>query len=173
MSYNPDDEFIDCWFIIYENSKQNYKEIVAWSRDKKLIKFYLDFHKSKNLVAKKLSDYKHNIVEICNAHINEEIQIGPLVTNLKGKPVIIMVPLTQLDSTQVTDFTSGFNEIEINYAMLHQLIPRLKNKYQTALRTILINEIIEAVIFPKQNLRVSKILFDQIVLLHRLTIDLF
>ena len=173
MSYNPDNDFVDCYFIILEDLKKGLNEIVAWSANKTLIKVYLDFHGTKKLKVKKLSDYKKNINEICNAHINEEIQIGHITTAIKGKPVIVMAPLTELDLTQINDFSGCFNEIEINYAMLHQLTPLLKNKYREALKTILLNEVVEAVIFPKEGLRVTNIQLDEIVLLHRLTIDLF
>lgn len=173
MSYNPDHDFIDCYFIILEDSKKGLNEIVAWSTNKRLIKFYLEFHGTKKLKVKKLSDYKKNLNEICNAHINEEIQIGHMTTVIKGKPTIVMAPLTELDLTQINDFSGCFNEIEINYAMLHQLVPCLKSKYREALKTILLNEVIEAVIFPKQGLRVTNIHLDEVVLLHRLTMDLF
>lgn len=173
MSYNPDDDFVNCWFVVFDDPKHKINEVVAWSKDKQLVKFYLEFHGTKKLKAKKLSDYQKNIAEMCNAHINEEIQIAHLITKVDNKMIAVMAPVTQLDLTQIHDFSGSFCETDINYATLHVFMSIFKNRYQKALNTILLNEVIEAVIFPKSNLRITSVHLDELVLLHRLIVDLF
>lgn len=169
MGYNPDNDFITCWFILYDEKESGLREIVAWSYNKDLAKYYMQIHHSKKLVLKKYSDLKKNLTEILNEHINEEIQIGVLKTFINGKVKILRVPLTQLDSTQIREFNGCFCEESIDYGLIYKTIPLLKKKYLKAFKIVLLDKIIEAVIFPKPNLPAAEIDIDELKLFHRVS----
>lgn len=167
MSYNPDNDFIDCWFIVYKGDGLN--EIVAWSPEKILAKSYLELHNSKKMILKKYSDTRNHLREITNEHINEEIRIGFLKTIIDNKLSILRVPVTELDMSQVREWNGTFCEGIIDYTLIYKFISKFKKKYQQALKTILLDKIIEAVIFPKPNLPAAQIDIDEVRLLHRLS----
>lgn len=169
MGYNPDNDFITCWFVLYDENGTGLKEIVGWSYNKDLAKYYIQMHHSKKLVLKKYSDLKKNINEIVNEHINEEIRIGILKTFINGKMKIFKVPLTELDSTQIRDFNGCFCEETIDYGLIYKTIPLLKKKYLKAFKTILLDKVIEAVIFPKPNLPAAQIDIDELKLFYRVS----
>ena len=118
---------------------------------------------------KKYSDLKKNINEIINQHINEEIQIGVLKTIVDKKIKILKVPLTQLDITQLHDFNGCFCEQSIDYGLIYKIMPHFKKKYQEAFKVILLDKVIEAVIFPKENLPAAKIEIDELKLFRRVS----
>ena len=57
------------YFIIYTGDEVlNFKnkDVMAWSTDKDKAKFYLDFHTSKKLKLKKITDTRQNLLDVIN-----------------------------------------------------------------------------------------------------------
>lgn len=186
MAYDYD-EMISIYLVIHESKKDTFNDdIVAWSKEKDLAKFYLQFHNCKNLKLKKYKDYPKNILNnVINNHINTEIKLANLRTyNEKGKETILVAPVTDLEMTELHEFTGVFCDTLIDYRSIHKLLGYFKKKYQKALGVILLPLIVNFVLFVGEKTFTSRdkgldsylanqITIDEIKMLYFLEEDLF
>ena len=164
------------YVVIYEGDKElKYKnrEIMAWSSDKNKIKFYLEFHKSKKLTLKKVTDNRRNLLELINSNINSEVYVHPLIIENDGKEKVIYAPVTELEITDLNEFIGSMGEGFIDYRIIYSKFPKLKDKYQKALAKLFLIDVIKYVMFSETNSLVESISLNQVKLLFKFHPNLF
>lgn len=154
MSYSYD-EMRTLYVITYHNPNIELKfmtDIIAWSNDKNLAKFYMKFHKCKFMKLNKIHGYPKELINIMNENINCEIYIAPLRTrNLNNNEIIFVnVPVTELEMTDIRSLSGIMNDTDINYRIIYEYYDYFKNKYRKALDTILLGTITEEILFTSK-----------------------
>ena len=190
MSYSYDEK-ITIHVITYNNPDdlRSATDVVAWSQNKDLAKFYMKFHKCKYMKLKTITDYPKYIHEhIINNNINCEIQLAPLPSKKYNKNTnseYFIVPVTELELTDLNEFSGLFCEGLIDYKIIHSYYPYLKKKYRKAIDLILLPLIIQDVLFTSYktfssenydefiNMRIHDLELDKIALLYFIEPQLF
>ena len=170
------DEIQTVYFVIYNGDKDlNYKnkDVMAWSTNKDKVKFYLDFHSSKKLSIKKITDSKRNLLDLINSNINTEIYFEKLIVENNGEESVIFAPMTELEITDLNEFIGLFGEGYIDYRLIYSKFSKLKSKYQKALSKLLLINVIKCVIFSETSSLVESIALNQVKLLIKFHPNLF
>ena len=152
MSYS--DEMKTLYIVTYHNPNIELKsmtDIVAWSTNKELVKFYMKFHKCKFMKVNKIRGYPKELIKIINDNVNCEIYIAPLRTrNSDDEIIFINAPVTDLEMTDIRSLSGIMGEIDINYRLIYEYYNYFKNKYRKALDTILLGNITEEILFTSK-----------------------
>lgn len=171
------DDVIPFYFIISSNRKNDNKAIAAWTDDKQLAKFYMDFHNCKYLRLKVISDkpvsYIGGIIDEC---IHDEIGIYNIKVrsgNRREEMKTISIPATESEMMFVNADSQSYFASYVDYGYLNKVIPYLKDKWQGVLEDVLLNDVIKSVIHNKQSKYLQHIELDQLALLCKSFIDNF
>ena len=153
MSYSYD-EMKTLYIVTYHNPNVKLKfmtDIIAWSNNKDLAKFYMKFHKCKYMKLNKIQGYPKELVNIMNDNVNCEIFIAPLRTrNSNDEIIFINVPVTDLEMTDIRSLSGFMNDTDINYRIIYEYYTYFKNKYRKALDMILLGSITEEILFTSK-----------------------
>ena len=190
MSYSYDEK-ITIYVITYNNPNdlRSTTDIIACSKNKNLAKFYIEFHKCKYMKLRTIIDYPKYINEhIINNNINCEIQLAPMNSKIYNKntdSTYFIVPVTELELTDLNEFSGFFCDGLIDYKNIHLYYSYLKNKYRKALDIILLGSVIKDVLFTSkkqfsnenwkehEEMTITNIEMDNIALLYLIEPHLF
>lgn len=166
-------DIVTFWFVIYHDPRHG-KRIQAFSDNKNLVKFYMEFHKCEQFSLKSLTGTIDSMIGIMNDNTLDELEIASVYTrdpNAKkgrNKMKLIQVPMTQNEMAFVKEDSVDFLSSQINYSYLAEVIPYLKEKYQRALDDILLTDIIQSVVHQKRSRKLELVDIDQISLMPKL-----
>ena len=167
--YEPGD-IVTYYFII--SDEDGHSNIKAWTDNKDLAKFYLEFHKCKNFRLKKFTKPIEEISKILEENRHDDIMLANVViknpNHKKGKETkMVVIPLTQTEQLFINEETTNFMSSRIDYGYLNGVIPYLKKKYQHAIEKTLLQDIIKLVVHGCQSSIVQSIQFDHVMVLFR------
>lgn len=177
--YDSLDDQVTVYFVMLKDPQHDKKIIKAYTDNKDLVKFYLEFHNCKYYSLHKLEDTYGKIVPILNENHQQEIGISYIYTRdpkrkNKDKPMkLIPVPLTTLEVDWLEELHSTSCGAMVNYHFIHDsLWPILKDKYQKALSVIGLKDAIVKEIYNNKNV-FSRIWYDDVALLSKFFQDEF
>lgn len=168
MAVIEDDDIVTYWFVIREEERGKY--IQAYSRDKKLVKAYIDFHRCPRFTLKEITDKMKNIVPIINQHVHDEIAIIGISTKdpeaKKGqyKMKLIQIPMTEEERLMLEENVKDYMQIDIPYGYLNSVKPYLKKKYRDALDAVFFPDVVNHVLYHDDPQRLRYVTLDQLVL---------
>lgn len=161
MTKYEEGDIITCYFVVEENDTTPI--IRGWSDDKDFVKAYMDLHKCKRFRMKKMTAVSSEIIGVLEENWNDEIGLYYVQTKDKhGELKDVVVPLTSTEkmliSSEVTDMLSS----RVNYGYINDAMYYLKNKYQKALKQILLKPVIDAVVYSKNAKFIQDIGMDEL-----------
>lgn len=167
--YQPGD-IVTYYFVIKEIDGN--KMIQGWTDNKELANFYMDFHKSKNLVLKKMSGTIEEITKVLNESYNDEIQLAHVITRNRDKSsknsdaaTTICIPATEFECRFIREEANTFMASRINYSFINDAMPFLKKKYQNVLQSIFLTDIIRKTVYS-QNVKFAQMVeYDSLMIL--------
>lgn len=139
VKYEKDD-IATYWFVI--KSSHGESNIQAWTDDKDMLEYYINFHKCKSFKVKKMTDTMQHIYQVINESVHDKIDIYNItIKNPNPKPgkefKNIMIPMTETEMHFVNEECQTFCATRVPYSEVSKKIYMLKNKYQRALEGIL------------------------------------
>lgn len=171
--YEPGDT-ATFYFVVFDDDDN--KRIVGWTDDKMLAKFYMEFHNCKRMDLKSKTATVEELYQIINENVHDEINIYNFIirdSGKKNKTTTVSAPATETEWNFVMSETNTFMESRIAYGALNEIIPFLKDKYQRALRDILLPTVIMQVVHNKRSKQLEQIEFDQLMILYNSFPDMF
>lgn len=166
------------YFIIMEGIGETI--IRGWTDNKSLAKFYMDFHKSDNLIMKSMTKSIDDIYKILEENVHDEIKILNITTkNIERRKrkdpesVKISIPATETERDFISTETSNFFASHIRYSYLNSALPYLKNKYQEALKDIFLFDVINQVCNNRCTGAVQHIECDELMVLYHSFPEMF
>ena len=153
------------YFVIYDDG--NNKTIIGWSDNKKIIKAYMDLHKCKRFKLKEYTAPIDKIGKLLDENINDEIRLINVGITKKNDLEYLIMPGTELENNYIKDESNNFLYTRINYSLINEAMPFLKDKYKKALEDIYIDYIIDALLFNKPNKISSNIIYNDLLILTR------
>lgn len=173
MSYELDD-IITLYFVVKKDKDRDINFIQAWSKDKKLVNFYMEFHHCKNFHLKKVTGRVKDIRCYINENIYDEIGIYHISVINKDKLKTMYIPATETEISFIREEEDTFFGSRINYSYINSVIPYLKDKYKRALKDILLIDIIMTQVNNRSSTNIiQSIEFDELKLLFRYFNDNF
>lgn len=175
QKYDENDE-VTLYFIIFKDRLET--RICAWSDNKDYAKVYMEFHKCKNMEIRSRTDVFKRLIPILEENIHDEIQFMNLNVrnpnkNKKHKTTNIMVPMTETESDLLNYELNTKMSSVIDYNLINRMFYYLKDKYQKALKGILLKPMMEYVVHNKRNELLLDIDLDELMVFAKLTIDSF
>ena len=147
MKKYEEDDTMTCYFVVYDDDRS--KIIRGWTDDKDLAKMYMDFHKCKHYKMKKVTNTFREVYHILEENINDEINIYNMNTRAKKGSKGITVPLTGTEHTLINEESNTFIASRVNYGYINDAFYYLKDKYQKALKHILLEDVMKNVVYSK------------------------
>lgn len=149
MAKYEKDDITTYWFVV--KTSNGASEIQAWTDDKDLLDYYMNFHKCKSFKVKKMTDTIEHIYQVINESVHDEIGIYNItIKNPNPKPgkefKNIMVPMTEVEMRFVNEECQTFCATRVSYSAVDKKIYMLKNKYQRALEGILFVQVMRVVL---------------------------
>lgn len=164
MNKYEEDDLMTCYFVIYEQGSS--KIISAWSDNKEYAKAYIDFHKCKYYRIKKVSDTARNIMKIIEENLYDEIGMHNITTRDKnGQPTTMVIPMTETERNLISSEADSLLASRVNYGYINEAMYFLKDKYQKALKNILMKASIDMVVYSKPNKIINTIEIDELMVL--------
>jgi hypothetical protein len=160
------EDVVTFYFVVKEETKDT-TIIRAWTDDKKLLDAYLELHACKKYHVKKIRRMMKDVLPIINENIHDEIDIANLITQGKNGADLISLPMTMTEITFINDESHGFFSSNINYQLLDEWVPYLKDRYQRILKNIGLDDVIKHVIYNRTSPFVQDIVLDQVLLFAR------
>lgn len=168
-SYTTDDQ-VTFYFIISEHSSSN--EVKAWTDNKTLAEFYMEFHNCKRYRLRTVKKRYKEVVPILNENHNDEIEVVNLVTKSDNKKddgyKIIQIPATTAEMSHIRDAQSTSCSTLIDYSNINKFITLFKKKYQKAFGDIGLTDTIKHEIYNKSTEFTDNLQLDGLRLLFRL-----
>ena len=164
-------DIVTYYFIIKEN--KNDKMIQGWTDNKSIANFYMEFHKAKGFRIKSITNTIDEINKILDDNWNDEIKMCNIITRNRGKHrkgeeiASIVIPATSTELAFIREEANTFMTSRINYSFINDAIPYLKNRYQDALKSIFLSDVVLKVIYNKNSKFTQLIEFDQLMILFR------
>lgn len=164
-------DIVTYYFIIKEN--KNDKMIQGWTDNKSIANFYMEFHKVKGFRIKSITNTIDEINKILEDNWNDEIKMCNVITrnrcnHRKGEEIAsIVIPATSTELAFIREEANTFMTSRINYSFINDAIPYLKNRYQDALKSIFLSDVVLKVIYNKNSKFTQLIEFDQLMILFR------
>nr|DAN65334.1 MAG TPA: hypothetical protein [Caudoviricetes sp.]DAP16811.1 MAG TPA: hypothetical protein [Caudoviricetes sp.] len=160
------EDIVTFYFVVKEETKDT-TIIRAWTDDKKLLDAYLELHACKKYHVKKIRRAMKDILPIINENNNDEIDVAYLITRGKEGAGLISLPLTMTEITFINDESHGFFSSHVNYQLLDDRVPYLKDRYQRILKNIGLDDVIKHVIYNRTSPFVQDVVLDQVLLFAR------
>lgn len=175
--YEPGD-MVTFYFIVHDDGRN--KDIRAWTDNKELAKLYLDFHMCKNFILKSSTKTIEEMAKITEENVHDEIKIHNIIVRnpdehrKKGhETIIVSIPATEIERSMIDEECATFMLSHIRYSYLNTAIPYMKRKYQDALSSIFLNDVINKVCNERQSRITDSVRLDQLLILFRSLPDLF
>ncbi len=161
--YEPGD-IITCYFVVYDDGE--HKTIRGWTDNKEYAKIYMDFHHCKHYRIKKITDVSTAIYKIIEENINDEILLFNINTKGKNnKSVSMVIPMTNSEKTLVNEESNTLVASRVNYGYINEAMHYLTDKYQKALKMILLDEVIKSVVYSKESKILDRLEIDDLMVL--------
>ena len=164
-TYDPED--IATFYFVIKREGDGSKTVRAWTDDKDLLNAYMELHHCKKYTVKKLRKTMRDIYDIINENIHDEIDIVNVITRGKDGPGLISIPMTTTEVTFIQDESKSFYSMQIDYRLLDEMLPYLKDRYNRAMNGIGIQDIIHHVVYNSPSPFVQDVLLDQAILFVR------
>lgn len=151
------------YFVVKEDG--NHPIIKGWTDNKKLAKFYMDFH---NCPLFKLKEVRKCIEEmngILNENIHDEIVVANLYTRDGRDSKLVVIPATMNELTLIREESTSFFSGRIDYHWMDIWCRFLKNKYMRALDRLFLDHVIKFALHNKADQITSQIDLDQVKVL--------
>ena len=159
------------YFIIKEINGN--KQIQAWTDNREIAKFYIEFHNCKNFRIKSITNTIDEIEKIVAENLHDEIKLANIIVKNREKKnkhedyITVCIPATNSELRYINEEVSTFMSTNINYSLINDALPYLKNKYQEVLQSIFLTDIIHKVIYSK-NVKIAQMVeFDQLMVLFK------
>jgi len=163
------------YFIVLTTGNQN--SVKAWTDNKDMAEFYMEFHNCKNFQMRKMSNKYGEIIKIINANINDEIQIYNLLVKDEKETDgidVIQVPATKSEIDIMNDaINTRCASSMVDYSNMNKYVNRLKKPYQKALNKIGLLDLIASEIYNIPSKFTDNLQIDGLKLLFRLFSDYF
>ena len=159
-----DDDLVTYYFVINDDGRN--KMIQAWSDDKKMVKFYMEFHNCKRFYMKELTKTFDEITKILDENNNDEIKIFNLTTRSKKHPhrvEYVPVPMTASEFSFIDSECKSYLSSMVNYSFISSALPYIKERYKHDLKMTMLIDIIDSVVHAKHSKLVEEIQFDQLI----------
>lgn len=168
--YEPGD-IVTFYFVVKTVDGQ--KIIQGWTDNKEIAKFYMEFHKCDNFKLKSLTDTIEAINKVAEENWNDEIKLFNIITRNRNKRKnqeaynTICIPATETELKFIREESVTYMASRINYSLINDALPYLKNKYQKDLQSIFLPDIIRKTIYS-QNTKFSQLIeYDQLLILYK------
>ena len=167
--YDPGDIVTYYFIIYYEGTK---RKLQAWTDDKKMAKYYLEFHKCKRFKLRKYVGSIEEVNKICEENLHDEIKIYNFTTKCRDKHKesetgTILIPATYTEYRFVNEECNTFLSTFIPYSYFNEAISYLKPKYRKILKDIFLTDIIDHEIHGIGRKIVTFFEFDQLAILFK------
>lgn len=164
-------DLVTFYFVIRPDERASGgSEIKAWTDDKSLLQFYLEFHQCSQYVTRKLNKTFKEMIKILNENHNDEITIAHITTKSDSKrdPIkMIAIPATNSELSVLRDSqTSGCAPI-INYTAIHDYLPKFKGKYQQVFREIGLYDLVGQELYNRSTEFTTGLQIDELMMLFR------
>lgn len=172
MKRYEEDDNMTCYFIIDERNNI----IRGWTDNKEYAKLYLDFHKCKYYKIKKITNTFREVLKIIEENSNDEISIYNINTRSNKKHESskdIAVPLTETEGMLINEEANTFLSSRVNYTFINEAFYYLKGKYQKALKSIMLEDVMKNVIYSKRSKIVLDLEIDELLVLFHSIPDQF
>jgi hypothetical protein len=160
------------YFVIKEMDGN--KIIQGWTDNRELAKFYMEFHKCKHFKLKSMTSSIEDIRKVTEENWNDEIKIYHIITRNRNRKnskddyvTTISVPATETECMFIRDEINTLLSSQINYSYINDALPYLKNKYQEALKSIFLTDMIKKAIYSQNTPIVQSIEFDHLLILYK------
>ena len=155
-------------------------QIKAWTDDKDLLSFYMEFHNCSRYTIRKINKTFKEIINIINTDCpNDEITIAYLLTRNKSDKKSsdptksVAVPATENELSIVRDSqTSGCAPL-INYTLIHDALPKFKKKYQQVFRELGLYDLVGKELYNQTTEFTELLQIDELMLMFRAFPDEF
>lgn len=168
-----DDELREVYYLTHTvrpRGGKSQETIKAWSWDKDLAKQYMRFHGSPNLDFKSYTGTIGEIAQLLEEFVRCEIKIASLKTRDPDDPnryKRVYVPVTEEELDVVRSHTScACSDLVHKFEQLQDLLYRVKDKFQDALRLMLLEEMIKKATM-RPSVLAERINYDEVRLLVR------
>ena len=172
VHYRLKDDAYGKLYEYYKKDKElNSNKIAAWSDDKNLIKYYLDFHNCKTFQTIKVEGTIEEYSDLLNDNIHDEITIANIRIRNSSKPYqekIVQIPITDSEIDFIQTEEESYSSGRIDYGVLEKYYHRMKNKYRKIFDNILLTDVMMKVIHGDDSRYLNKIKQDQLAILYRL-----
>lgn len=165
MKYDSGD-IVTYYFIINDDGKN--KMVQGWTDNKKLAKFYLEFHNCKRFSMKILTKTIEEIAILLEENNNDEIKVMNItIRDSKNHDRVkyASVPMTNTEFMFINEECKSLMASVVNYAFIESAIPYLKNSYMKDLKMILLLDSIDSTIHGKTSAIIKEMKFDQMMVL--------
>jgi hypothetical protein len=163
------------YFIIVED--RNNRRIQAWTDDKQLAKYYMEFHHSKAFDLKQLTKPIEEINKILDENTNDEINLYNIEMRDpdKKKPHMktIQIPATYVEMQTLKSGCDGMMSDLINYSKINSMVPYLKPKWENGLSDCFLHEVMLKEIHSRPSPILEDLWIDQLAALFRLFPGMF
>lgn len=169
-------DIVTIYFVVTHGTSRT--GIQAWTFEKTLADFYMEFHKCKHFKLKSMKGTIEEMYKITEENIHDEIAIYNLWTHdpkdpTSDKPVTIPVPMTGTEYQHVNGECQSFMQNDIDYSLLSQGMDYMEPEYQKLLARTGLTDIIRYVIHNKQSKFVEGLQMDQLMVFARSFPDCF
>ena len=165
----------DMYEQLYEDYKKdkelNSSKITAWSDNKTLIKYYLDFHNCDTFQTIKVEGTLEEYSDLLNDNIHDEITIANIRIRDSEKPYkekVLQIPATETEMDLLLAEEDSYSSGRIDYGVIEKYYHRMKNKYKKIFDNILLTDVMMKVIHGNDSNYLEKIKQDQLAILYRL-----
>ena len=156
------------FYFVIKKIRDKEKYVKGWTDNKELLKYYMDFHDSKNLYVKKITGSIDVIRKILEENNNDEITIGQIrIGDKRGEEKMVALPITETEMQFIREEENSFMSTSINYSLINEMLPCLKKKYQNAIKKIFLGNITNFLINNKYNDIVGRLFLNNIKILYR------
>jgi hypothetical protein len=170
-----EDDIVTYWFVV-NKTKYETKQIQAWSDNKELIKFYMEFHNCKRFELVKMTNTMKEIMKVIEENVHDEVMLCNINTRdpkNKNKIKMIQIPATATEMNYIREESTDFMLSHIHYSYLESVVPYLKDKYKYALKNTLLLDVIKKVIYNQSSPSLEYLGVDQLKIMINLFPDNF
>lgn len=168
MKVYESDEEVTIYFVVFK--KGAVRNVQAWSDNKELAKAYVEFHNCKDMKVRSLTKEMKDMIKLINENNHDEIEIQNLIMrDPKHRYSVkeVAVPMTASEGLVLRSDENSFMSSWIDYSLMNQAIPFMKNKWQRVLKAIHVEDVIASAVHSKQSKFTNSIKLDQLSVLLR------
>lgn len=169
-------DIVTYYFVIMTDGDK--RIINAWTDDKQLAKFYMEFHKCPKFTLKPVTKAAEEFVDVINDNALDEIKIHRIkIRNPDGskkKPLkYVEVPMTENERGLIRTNSTDLMGFQVNYSLLNEMMPYLKGFYRKGLEMIMLPEAIKISCYSKSGRMWSQCELDELLLFYTSNPEVF